>query len=76
VTGLRGKTAVAQNKPITLLEQLEKEIEESIRQLGLENKINITPVAETLNLFDGFSATLQGAIQSHDLRQSRRLEKP
>lgn len=65
VTGLRGKTAVDPQKPITLLEQLEKEIEESIKQLGLENKINITPVAETLNLFDGFNATLQAAIQNY-----------
>jgi predicted transcriptional regulator len=70
VAGLRGKTAIAQDKPITLLEQLEKEIEESINQLGLDRKINVTPVAETLNLFDGFNASLQGAINIYIQQKS------
>ncbi len=70
VAGLRGKTAISQDRPITLLEQLEKEIEESISQLGLGNKINVTPVAETLNLFDTFDQTLQGAINSYIQQQS------
>jgi hypothetical protein len=70
VAGLRGKTAIAQDKPITLLEQLEKEIDESINQLGLDGKINVTPVAETLNFFDGFNASLQGAINSYIQQKS------
>lgn len=70
VAGLRGKTAISQDRPITLLEQLEKEIDESISQLGLEDKINVTPVAETLNLFDSFDQTLQGAINSYIQQQS------
>ena len=70
VAGLRGKTAISQDRPITLLEQLEKEIDESISQLGLEYKINVTPVAETLNLFDTFDQTLQGAINSYIQQRS------
>jgi hypothetical protein len=70
VTGLRGKSAISQDSPITLLEQLEKEIDESISQLGLEDKINITPVAETLNLFDTFDQSLQGAINSYIQQRS------
>lgn len=70
VAGLRGKTAISQDRPITLLEQLEKEIDESISQLGLEDKINITPVAETLNLFDTFDQGLQGAINSYIQQRS------
>jgi len=70
VAGLRGKTAISQDRPITLLEQLEKEIDESISQLGLEDRINITPVAETLNLFDTFDQSLQGAINSYIQQRS------
>jgi hypothetical protein len=70
VAGLRGKTAISQERPITLLEQLEKEIDESIRQLGLEDKISITPVAETMNLFDSFDQSLQGAINSYIQQRS------
>lgn len=62
VVGLRGKTAIAQDKPISLLDQLEKEIDESIEQMGLMDKINITPVAAMLELFDKFDQSLQGAI--------------
>lgn len=65
VAGLRGKTAIAQDRQISLLEQLEKELEESIKQLGMEGKINITPVAETLNLYDGFNTSLQGAVNNY-----------
>ncbi|MFX0196226.1 MAG: hypothetical protein ACFFCW_08900 [Candidatus Hodarchaeota archaeon] len=68
--GLRGKTAISQDRQITLLEQLEKEIDESIGQLGLEDKINITPVAETLKLFDGLHQGLQGAINSYIQQKS------
>lgn len=70
VAGLRGKTATNQERPITLLEQLEKEIEKSIIQLGLQDKINITPVAEALKMFDGFKPTLQGAIQNYIQQKS------
>jgi len=41
---------------------LEKEIDVCIEQLGLQDKINITPVAEILELFDHFDQSLQGAI--------------
>jgi len=64
VAGLRGKTAKSEDRPITFLDQLEKEIEESISQLGLEEKINITAVAETVNLFDNLDPDLQGVIQN------------
>lgn len=70
VAGLRGKTAIAQDRQISLLEQLEKELDESIRQLGMEGKINITPVAETLNLYDGFNASLQGAVNNYIQQKS------
>jgi len=70
VAGLRGKTAIAQDRQISLLEQLEKELDESIKQLGMEGKINITPVAETLNLYDGFNASLQGAINNYIQQKS------
>ena len=70
VAGLRGKTAINHERPITLLEQLEKEIDKTIMQLGLQDKINITPVAETLKMYDGFNATLQGAIQSYIQQKS------
>jgi hypothetical protein len=70
VAGLRGKTAINNDRPITLLEQLEKEIEKTILQLGLQDKINITPIAETLKLYDGFNATFQGAIQSYIQQKS------
>jgi hypothetical protein len=79
VAGLRGKASVSQENPITLMEQLEKEIADSINKLGLEEKINITPVAETLNLFDKFDQGLQGAINSFIQQksgtQSSRLRK-
>jgi hypothetical protein len=74
VAGLRGKTAIAQDKPITLLDQLEREIEESIEQLGLSEKINITPVAEMLAMFDKFDQSLQGAIKLYIQQTSS--EKP
>lgn len=64
VAGLRGKTAKSEDSPITLLDQLEKEIEESISQLDLEDKINITAVAETLSFFDNLPADFQGVIQN------------
>ena len=64
VAGLRGKTAISIDRPITLLDQLEKEIDEAVTRLGLDKKINITPVAETINLFDGFNGSLQGTINS------------
>jgi len=70
VAGLRGKTAVNHERPITLLEQLEKEIDKTIMQLGLQDKINITPVAETLKLYEGFNPGLQGAIQSYIQQKS------
>ncbi len=70
VVGLRGKTSINTDRPITLLDQLEKEIDETITKLGLENKINITPVAETLNLFDGFNNSLQGTINSYIQQKS------
>jgi hypothetical protein len=46
VAGLRGKTAINQEREITLLDQLEKEIDKTISQLHLQDKINITPIAE------------------------------
>ncbi len=64
VAGLRGKTAISMDRPITLLDQLEKEIDEAVTRLGLDKKINITPVAETINLFDGFNVSLQGTINN------------
>ena len=70
IAGLRGKTAISQDRQITLLEQLEKEIDEAIIQLGLEDKINITPVAETLELFDSYDPSLKGAIQSYIQQKS------
>jgi len=70
VMGLRGKTTINNQRPITLLEQLEKEIDEAIIQLGLRGKINITPIAETLKMFDGFNPNLQGAIQSYIQQKS------
>jgi len=70
VAGLRGKTAINHERPITLLEQLEKEIEKTITQLGLQDKINVTPIAETLKLYDGFNPTFQGAIQSYIQQKS------
>jgi hypothetical protein len=70
VAGLRAKTTIAQDRPISLLEQLEKELEESIKQLGMEEKINITPVAETLNLYDGFNVSLQGAVNNYIQQKS------
>jgi hypothetical protein len=70
VVGLRGKTTTNQERPITLLEQLEKEIDKSIIQLGLQDKINITPIAETLKMYDGFTTTFQGAIQSYIQQKS------
>ncbi len=70
VTGLRGKTAINHERPITLLDQIEKEIDKTITQLGLQDKINITPVAETLKLYDGFNPTFQGAIQSYIQQKS------
>jgi hypothetical protein len=70
VAGLRGKNTIAQDRPISLLEQLEKELDESIKQLGMEEKINITPVAETLNLYDGFNVSLQGAVNNYIQQKS------
>jgi energy-coupling factor transporter ATP-binding protein EcfA2 len=70
VAGLRGKTAINHERPITLLDQIEKEIDKTISQLGLQEKINITPIAETLKLFDGFNATMQGTIQSYIQQKS------
>jgi hypothetical protein len=70
VAGLRGKTATNQERPITLLEQLEKEIIKSIIQLGLQDKINITPVAQALKMFDGYMPTLQGTIQNYIQQKS------
>ncbi len=65
VTGLRGKTAISMERPITLLDQLEREIDETVIKFGLDNKINITPIAETINMFDGFNSALQGTINNY-----------
>jgi hypothetical protein len=65
IDGLRGKSAISADKPITLLNQLEKAIENSIEKLNLSNLINITPVQETIEFYDGCVPELKRAIDDH-----------